>query len=672
MLRIIPRVAMMLMIPVAILLLATPHAVKAQNTKPFVSPMFSDNMVLQRGMKDPVWGWAPAGTTITVTMNDETVTTVANKDGKWIAKIGPFEVGGPYKMTIDGPKTETFSNILVGDVWICSGQSNMEFGIGNLSNAEEEINAANFPNIRLFAEPKLVAMDPMDATGGSWMTCTPNNIKTDGTWAGFSAVAYFFGKKLHQDLNIPIGLIHTSWGGTPAQAWTSAKELGDKLPEYRPFLAQLDAAREAKKQAAKMTGDPFAAWYTKNDKGSASNPGWEATDIDEKDWKSTTVPGFIQKAGYPEFVNQMSVVWMRKVVDIPADSVAEGTLRFIADDNDMAWVNGVKVGATDGYNIQRKYKVPANVLKPGKNVITVRVTDTSAPGGIWGEPATLGLDLAGHETIPLRGEWKMKLGAVITSYNPLPATLNDNPNFPTVLYNGMIQPIVPYGVKGAIWYQGESNAGQAYQYRTLLPTMIDSWHNNFAQGDFPFLIVQLAGFGAKPALPGDDAWAELREAQWMTAQKVRNAGIATAIDIGESADIHPKNKQEVGRRLALVAEQKTYHMKVESSGPVFHSKKVEGSSIRLTFDHAEGGLTAKNGPLIGFSIAGDDHKWYWADARIDGNTVVVSASQVSSPVAVRYSWATYYESNLYNQAGLPAFPFRTDTWPGVTGGPAKK
>jgi len=669
MFRIIPRVAMTLMLPVACFFLAVPHSVIAQDSNPFVSPMFSDNMVLQRGMKDPVWGWAPPGTKITVKVSDQTATVSAGKDGRWLTHVGPLEVGGPYTLTIAGPKTVSFTNVMVGDVWICSGQSNMEFGIGNLKNADEEIAAANYPNLRLFFQPKKVSADPLDATGGSWMTCTPDNLKADGDWAGFSAVAYFFGKKLQTDLSIPIGLIHTSWGGTPAQAWTSAKELGDKLPEFKPFLAQLDAARAAKKQAAQSQTDMFAAWYKKNDPGSATDPGWAATDVNDADWKSMNVPEFFQKSGFPEFNNQMSVVWFRKEIDLPAESVSQdATLRFMVDDNDAAWVNGVKVGATDGYNVPRKYKLPANLLKPGKNVIAIRVTDTSNPGGIWGDPAGLALDLGDHP-ISLAGSWRLKLGTVISTQNPLPATIQDNPNFPTVLYNGMIQPIIPYAVKGAIWYQGESNAGQAYQYRTLLPTMIDSWHHNWGQGDFPFLIVQLAGFGDKQIHPGDDAWAELREAQWMTAQKVRNAGIATAIDIGESADIHPKNKQEVGRRLALVAEAKTYRMKVEYSGPVYHSMKIENGAIRLMFDHAEGGLTAKGDPIVGFAVAGDDHKWFWADAKIDGNTVAVSSAQVPHPVAVRYSWASYLESNLYNQAGLPAFPFRTDTWPGVTGGP---
>jgi len=640
------------------------------DSKPFVSPMFSDNMVLQRDMRDPVWGWAKPGTKITVSAADQMASTVAGPDGKWMVKIGPLQVGGPYALTIDGPQKVTFSNVLVGDVWICSGQSNMEFGIGNLKNAADEIAAADHPTLRLFMQPRIVSPVPLEVTGGEWKVCTPDNVKTDGSWSGFSAVAYFFGRKLNQDLNIPIGLIHTSWGGTPAQAWTSAKDLGDKLPEFRGNIAQLEAMAEAKKHPAANGENPFDAWYKKNDPGSAAEPGWADSALDDSGWKTMNVPGFVQDAGFPEFVNQQSVFWLRKEVDLPADVASKDvTLHLMVDDNDATWVNGTKVGAIDGYNVPRKYKIPAGVLHAGKNTIAVRVTDTQAPGGIYGDPAGISLSVAGGDPISLVGPWKMKLGTPITSKNPYPMTTQDNPNLPTVLYNGMIQPIVPFGVKGAIWYQGESNAGQAYQYRTLLPTMIESWHRNWGQGSFPFLIVQLAGFGDQPAQPGDDAWAELREAQWLTAKHVRNAGIATAIDIGESRDIHPKNKQEVGRRLALVAEAQDYQMKVESSGPVYRSMKVMGDSIQLTFDHVTGGLNAKDGPLKGFSIAGDDHKWVWADAKIDGNSVIVSSPMVPHPVAVRYSWATFLDSNLYNGEGLPAFPFRTDDWKMITGGP---
>ena len=644
-----------------------------QDMRPFVSPMFSDNMVLQRGMRDPIWGWAAPSTKVTVTMGNQTASATAGADGKWLAKIGPFPFGGPYTLKVVGSQTVTYSNVLVGDVWICSGQSNMEFGVGNLKNADEEIAAANFPTLRLYGVPKLISAEPVETTGGTWLECTPKNLKADGGWGGFSAVAYFFGKKLNEDLKVPIGLIHTSWGGTPAEAWVSAKDLGDNLPEFKGKLAQLDAIRESKKKPTENGMDPFTAWYLKNDPGSANNAAWADPSVDDSGWKEMTLPAFFQDSGIPEFKNQESVVWFRKTIDLPDDiSSKSATLHFLADDNDATWVNGVKVGAVDSWNTPRAYKIAAGGLHPGKNVIAIRVTDTTAPGGIYGDPRGLYLDVTGSDKISLVGSWKLKLGTAITAKNPLPATIDQNPNFPTVLYNGMIQPLVPFGVKGAIWYQGESNADRAYQYRTLLPTMIESWHKSFGQGAFPFLIVQLAGFNHPSPQPGDDTWAELREAQYLTTKKVKNAGIATAIDIGEENDIHPKNKQDVGKRLALVAEAEDYHMKVVSSGPVYKSMKVEGTAIRLSFDHIDGGLTtgpSAGATLKGFAIAGADHKWVWADAKIDGKSIVVSAAGVSQPVAVRYSWATFSDSNLYNGAGLPAFPFRTDNWKGITGGP---
>ena len=663
----LPRATSALMLTAAVSM-----AGRAQTDRhPFVSPMFSDDMVLQRGMADPVWGWTTPGAKVTVTVGDKTATATAGPDGKWMAKVGPLKVGGPYTLTIAGERTVTFKNILLGDVWICSGQSNMEFGVGNLNNADEVIAGANYPNLRLFAQPKVISGDPLEVTGGTWKVCTPNNLKTDGTWSGFSAVAYFFGKKLQQDLKVPIGLIHTSWGGTPAEAWTSAKDLGDKLPEYRTALAQLEAIRATKNSPTPGGMDAFSAWYLKNDPGSSLTSSWGNPDFDDSGWKTMTLPGLFQDTGFPELNNQQSVVWFRKTVDLNADVAAKPlVLHFLADDNDAAWVNGTKVGATDGYNVARAYKIPAGALHEGKNVIAIRVTDTSAPGGIYGDPAGLFLEVPGADPISLTGTWKLKLGTAITAKIALPATIEQNPNFPTVLYNGMIQPIVPYGVKGAIWYQGESNAGRAHQYQTLLPTMIESWHRNWNQGPFPFLIVQLAGFNHPSPYPGDDDWAELREAQFLTTTKVRNAGIATAIDIGEENDIHPKNKQEVGRRLALVAEAEDYHMKVVSSGPVYKSMSVEGSAVRLKFDHTDGGLVVGNHlpALKGFAITGEDHHWVWADAKLDGNTVVVSSPKVAHPVAVRYSWSTFSDSNLYNGTGLPAFPFRTDNWQGITFG----
>ena len=470
----------------AVIVTAPSAAHAAQDTAaamPFISPMFSDNMVLQRGMPVTVWGWTQAGKTVSVEISGKKATATADAQGKWVAKLPALRVGGPYTLTLSGPQDMTLKNILVGDVWVCSGQSNMEMGIGNVNNAKEEMASADFPQIRLYSVKKNVATEPQMLCSGQWDVCTPTTVSAGG-WNGFSAVGYFFGRELYKSLNVPIGLIHTSWGGTPAEAWASTEAL--------------------------MTMDDY------------------------------------------------------------------------------------------------KTRSPLLPAKPDQNS-------------------------------------------------------------PTTLYNGMIAPVVPYGIKGAIWYQGESNAGRAFQYRTLLPTMIQDWRTHWNEGNFPFYIVQLANWQQPNANPVEDAWAELREAQSMTAEHVPNTGIAVTIDIGDAADIHPKNKQDVGKRLALAALAQTYRKRIEYSGPMYKAMEVKGDKIELTFTHIGGGLAAKDdAPLKGFAIAGEDHKWVWADATIQGSAIVVSSPQVPNPVAVRYAWHINPICNLYNKAGLPASPFRTDTWPGVT------
>ena len=652
---------------------AAAHAAPADNL-PFLDTLFSDNMVLQRGQSDPVWGWTAPGASVTVTVEGAGIgakraTGVADANGKWFVKLPPLPVGGPYTLTAAGPDNhvEKRGNVLVGDVWLCSGQSNMEFGVQNLSNAAAEIAAADYSQIRLMRVRKKVALEPQSTVDATWETCTPGNIGADGDWGGFSAVGYFFGRDLYQDLKIPIGLIHSSWGGTPAQAWTSEKALGDKVPDYRPQIAQLAALREAQRGGLSLD-ERTAAWYKKNDPGAAEGAAWSGTTVDDSAWPTVKTPGTWEEAGIPELAAFDGLLYLRKDVDIPADAAGkELILHMVVDDNDTTWVNGTLVGATAGYNVPRAYKIPANTFKPGRNTITVRVLDTGGGGGIYGPADGPSLEVPGGASISLAGPWRYKIAAPLAKLPAPPQSVDNNQNYATVLYNGMIAPLIPYGIKGAIWYQGESNAGQAYQYRSLLPAMIGDWRSQWREGSFPFLIVQLAGFGAPASQPGDDGWAELREAQALTARNLPNTGIASAIDIGESGDIHPKNKQEVGRRLALVARSLVYGEKVESSGPSYRSMKIDGSKIRLAFDHARGGLVAKGGePVKAFSIAGADHKWHWADAKIDGDSIVVSSPDVPSPIAVRYAWASYIDTNLYNKDGLPAFPFRTDDWPGVT------
>ena len=622
----------------------------ADPPKPFLHPLFTDNMVLQRDHSDPVWGWAAPGQTVTVAFHGQTSAAVAGTDGKWMAKLGPFPAGGPYTLSVAGPQRVRLQNVMVGDVWLCSGQSNMEFGVGNLNQPEETTAAASDPNLRLFTVNKITSASPQSLTSGQWQACTPATIKSQGTWNGFSAVAYFFGRKLRQDNHVPIGLLLSSWGGTPAEAWTSESALRKNVPEFAPQLDQVAAARTRTDSLPQRVAD----WYTKNDPGTTAN--WQTPALDDAAWKTISEPGAFQDAGIPELSTVNGVVWFRRVFDLPATDVGkDAVVHLLVDDNDTTWVNGTLVGATDGYNTPRAYPVPAALLKPTGNVIAVRVLDTGGKGGIWGEPSGLNLAVTDGDTLPLTGPWRLRLGVSLADASPVQIPVANNPNIPSSLYNGQISPLTTFGIKGAIWYQGEANAGNADQYRRLLPALIGDWRSQWGEGSFPFLIVQLAGWQ-----PGGMDWPKLREAQWRTAQTVPNTGIATAIDLGDKADIHPKNKQEVGRRLALVAEAKAYGQKVPSSGPVYRSLFVSGSAVTLSFTSADGGLVSRSGPaLTGFEIAGADGAFVPAAAHLSKNTVVVSSPEVPVPTSVRYAWSSFPECSLYNGAGLPAFPFDT-------------
>jgi len=484
--------------------------------------IIGDNMVLQAGDRVRLWGWADPNEEIEIAVSWRNAQwpTQADETGKWQFTMNAPIVGGPYTITLKGKNTVTLSNVMAGQVWVCSGQSNMEMAVSSSANAQQEIAAAKYPKIRLFTVQKAVSDDPKDDCKGRWVECSPETVP------GFSAVGYFFGRKLYEELDQPIGLINTSWGGTPAEAWTS-KPVLEENPNFEPILTRYKDAVAAYPQAMVKFKEDSAKWN-----------------------------------------------------EAAAKAKAEG--------------------------------------KP-------------EPGG-----------------------------------RPWPPFGPGNPNAPAGLYNGMIAPLIPYTIAGAIWYQGESNAGRAYQYRELFPAMIKCWWNDWGQGDFPFLFVQLANFMDTKEAPGDSAWAELREAQTMTLD-LPNTGMAVIIDIGDAKDIHPKNKQDVGKRLALWALANTYDKDVVYSGPLYRSMEKDGGRIVLHFDHCGGGLVARGGePLKGFAIAGEDRKFVWADARIEGDTVVVDSSEVANPMAVRYAWADNPVCNLFNKAGLPASPFRTDTWPGTT------
>jgi sialate O-acetylesterase len=561
-------------------------------------------------------------------------------------------------LKVTGSEEVEVKDILVGDVWLCSGQSNMEWDVNSSDNAPAEIAAANYPKIRLFTVPKKVAVAPTETVDASWEVCSPATVP------GFSAVGYFFGRELNRETGIPIGLIDSTWGGTVAEAWTSAEAL-ETMDDFKAAVADVRDQKGGPGNAQARFERSMAAWWKKNDPGSAEQPSWSDPKFDANAWKSMKLPGHWEGQGLPEFDG---VVWFRKEFDLPEAWAGKDLELHLGpiDDRDTTFINGTEVGSRDNWLAARDYKVPAGVAKPGRNVIAIRMLDTAGPGGAFGEAKGMKLELAGDakekpEPIALAGDWRFKDSTPMGRLSNPPEPPGSSPNRVTVLYNGMIAPLQPFPIQGAIWYQGESNAGRAKQYRKLLPTMIADWRGGFESGDFPFLIVQLANFMAVKKQPAESSWAELREAQFLTTKALPGVGIALAIDIGEANDIHPRNKQEVGRRLALDALATTYGKDIEFSGPIFKTMEVQGKTIKLSFDHVGAGLVAKGGgKLEGFAIAGDDGKFTWAEAVIDGDAIMVSSPEVAKPVKVRYAWADNPICNLYNQAGLPAVPFRTD------------
>jgi len=631
--------------------LALSHSIAAE--KPLVHPLFADHMVLQRDLAAPVWGWTDPGREIRVSLAGKSGTARADDSGRWQVKLGPFSAGGPHILRIEGPQTVVIQDVLIGDVWICSGQSNMEWGMWGVNNSPQEIAAADHPQLRLFTVPKKIATRPEEVPGGQWQVCSPQTV------AGFSAVGYFFGRDLQKAIDVPIGLIHTSWGGTVAEAWTSAEAM-ETMDDFKPAVAQFRERAEAMESGNDKYEEQLSQWWRENDPGSAADKNWADPGLDAADWKTMNLPVGWEQAGLPDFDG---VVWFRTEFDLPESAAGkEATLSLgPIDDIDTTWINGIQVGGGTVWNQPRVYKIPAGALKAGRNVVAIRVLDTGGGGGVIGQAEQLKIEPTAGQSISLAGAWRYKVSAALADTKPAPQRLDNNPNVTTVLYNGMIAPLVPFGVKGAIWYQGESNAGRPAQYRTLLPTMIRDWRTRFGVGDFPFFIVQLANFMGVQQQPVESGWAELREAQLLTALNDPHCGLAVAIDIGEANDIHPKNKQDVGARLALAARGIAYGESIEYSGPEFKSMEVAGGKARLRFIHVGGGLVAKGGePLKGFAIAGADKRFLFADAKIDGDTVVVSSPDVAEPVAVRYGWANNPVCNLYNKAGLPASPFRTD------------
>lgn len=619
---------------------------------PFIAPIFNDNMVLQRGKPDTIWGWSEPGDTVRVDIGDHTATGTAGADKRWQVKIDPPAPGGPYTVKITGHQAVELHNVLVGDVWLCGGQSNMGLPLRFTKDADDEIKRANYPDVRFFTVQGGPAYHRLDVIGGSWRVVTPD------TAGWMSAVGYYFARRLQQDLHVPIGLVVDAIGGSPAESWASEAALRP-LHDFDLPLAAIDTL---KAENAPAYGNYVMHWYDRYDVG--QKQGWAAPDFDDASWKLVPVPGGFNELGVPD---TPAVAWFRKEITLPNPLPAGRAMLYLGEIErmDTVYVNGTSVGGSAWVENPRVY--PAMGLKPGRNVIAIRVLKTKPDGGFLSKPEVLRLELGDHSSIPLAGEWKAKLSIDARPPQQLPIAYENWPIMPTVLHEGMLAPIAPLSVTGAIWYQGEQNSPRGYQYRRLLPAMIADWRFLFGQGDFPFYIVSLPAFAKHSTVPVDgDDWTETRESQAIAAANVPNSCLAVTIDTGDPDNIHAKEKEPVGDRLARCALARHYGEKIAYAGPTLESVERLPGSIRLHFAHADGGLVAKGGKLEEFSIAGEDRKWVWADAHIDGDAVVVSSSEVPHPTQVRYAWQSNPNATLFNGAGLPATPFRTDLWPGKT------
>ncbi|MGV3502591.1 MAG: sialate O-acetylesterase [Adhaeribacter sp.] len=611
--------------------------------------IFGDNMVIQRGVKYPVWGFAAPGTEVRVAFRGAEVRTRADEQGRWLVKLPPMQAGGPHELKVSGSRTLVLKNVMVGEVWLASGQSNMEFTLGNTLSAKEDMASAYYPDIRLFTVPFGVSIAPQqDIKPNTWRTCTSDQARY------FSAVAYHFARELHLALQVPVGIINASKGSSPAEAWTSAEVLS-AMPEFKDKMLQLqkeagtwDAkARELQKlQNARAQIVKTAAEGLKQ--------GVNTLGYDDSHWQVKDYPLAMPKLGKPGY---WGFVWFRKTIPLKKADIA-GPLQLrlpLVAQQRLVYFNGTPIAAAN--DTARFYTIPQKLLREGKNVLALRLLSYYGKGEVGPENEPAALTSADKKlAIPLDGDWKFHF-----DIEPRIAGAQHFSQTPSVLYNAMIAPLIPLAVKGVIWYQGEANTTNPGLYESLFPAMIHSWRSAWGQGDFPFAFVQLAGY-ARPG--GEDLkWAHLREVQFKSL-KTPHTMLATAIDVGEQKDIHPRNKKEVGRRLALAVRNQVYGEKIQSSGPVFKNFKIKGNTALVAFTQTGTGLTAREGkPLTGFEIAGPDQVFYPAEAAIIQNKVKVYSAKVPRPVAVRYAFHSYPPISLYNQQGLPALPFRTDNWP---------
>ena len=618
--------------------------------------LISNGMVIQRDVPVRIWGWASANEQVSVHFIDTTYAATAGTDGNWSVMMKPEKAGGPYEMQISSSNTLNLSDVMVGEVWVCSGQSNMELPIRRvLVKYADEIGQTDNTSIRQFLVPQTYDFKAphADLQDGSWKPATHDNI------LDFSAVAFFFAQELYARFHIAVGLINSSLGGSPAESWMSESAL-KAFPAYEQEAIKYRNGRIIQ-ETEESDNKRIEAWYAelrKKDEGlrKAQKP-WSDPAVDVAAWPTMTIPGYWANSSLGP-VN--GVVWFRRDFEVPS-SVAGRRAKLILGcivNADSAYINGVFVGTTSYQYPPRRYEVPAGLLRAGTNTVVVRVVNSWGRGGFVPDKE-YAVEASGV-TMDLRGDWKYRLGA---SMNPLAGQTFIRWK-PLGLYNAMLAPLVNYTIKGVIWYQGESNAERPKEYRTLFPAMIRDWRSAWGQGNFPFLFVQLPNFMETKQAPSPSNWALLREAQGMALSEP-NTAMAVTIDIGEWNDIHPLDKKDVGIRLALCARKAAYGEKdLVASGPTYRSMKVIDGTVALTFSNIGGGLSTSGGQDPGsFEIAGADRHFVWANARLLGNEVVVWSDDVKQPVAVRYAWEdSPPKANLYNAEGLPAVPFRTDDW----------
>lgn len=617
------------------------------HAKVIVASIFSDNMVLQRNVQIPVWGTASVNEKITVQFHNQTQTTITDKNGKWMLRLQSEKAGGPFVLKISGTNAIQINNVLVGEVWICSGQSNMEWTVGQSDNSEIEIPKANFPSIRhIKIEHQINSFPNVDFQSNGWQVCSPKTV------ANFTGIGYFFAQKMQSELNVPIGIINASWGGTNIETWISRNgfENSDEFKEMISKMPKVDLNTLLK---MKMEVAQNQIEQIQKSKISTENiPFYKELNFDDSKWPELYQPKAWEEQSLGNFDG---IVWIRKHFTITKEQLnATISIEIPAiDDNDITYVNGTQVGKTNGWDVKRMYRIPNSLVKEGDNVIAIQIVDTGGGGGIYGKPETLKLNVNSTQ-IPLSGTWKFQ---VESSRN----SVNEN-EFPSLCYNAMIHPLIPFAFKGVLWYQGESNASRAHQYQMAFPLLIDDWRSRW-QTDFPFYYVQLASFKTNGNSYEGCDWAELREAQTKTLS-VKNTAMVVTTDIGNPDDIHPRNKKEVGNRLAANALNNLYNKKQVCSGPTFSSIQIENNKAVITFDHCGSGLVSNNANFVsGFEIAANNKVFYKAKAEIIDGKVVVFADEVMHPVAIRFGWiGDASDCNLYNKEGFPAVPFRTDNW----------